>query len=85
MWAIFLAEDFKDAPLRTYAKQVAAHLQHAPSAVQQHISSYEEQLASLLSLLPYASNQGGDVGVQVARHAKTLLKLQSLSMMAKPC
>lgn len=79
VWSIVLAEHFRDAPPKTYAKQVAGHLQHDTQTVQQHISIYGEQLASLLALLPFASGQSGDVAVLVARNAATLLKLQTLS------
>jgi hypothetical protein len=79
VWSIVLSEDFRDAAPKTYAKQVASHLQHDTQTVQQHISIYGEQLASLLALLPFAPGQSGDVAVLVARNAGTLLKLQTLS------
>jgi hypothetical protein len=47
--------------------------------VVQHISTYEEQMSSLLALLPFATNQDAGVALLVARNAGTLLKLQMLS------
>lgn len=84
MWSIILAEDYKDAAARVYAKQVAGCLHHDPQAVQRHITSYEQHLSPLLSLLPYTPSKAADVGVLAARNAATLLKLQSLSRLAKP-
>jgi hypothetical protein len=79
IWSIVLAEHFRDALPRAYAKQVAAHLHHTPQHVVQHISTYEEQLSSLLALLPFATHHDADVALLVARNAGTLLKLQMLS------
>lgn len=83
VWAIVLAEHFRDATSRAYAKQVANHLQHSTQNVQQHIATYEEQMQSLLALLPFASGKSADVAVLVARNAGTLLKLQQLSRPTK--
>lgn len=83
VWSIVLAEHYKDATPKAYAKQVAAYLQHTTQHVQQHITIYEQQLSSLLDLLPFARSQDADVAVQVARHAGTLIKLQQLSRAAR--
>lgn len=82
VWSIVLAEYFKDAAPKAYAKQVAGHLQHTTQHVQQHIITYEQQLCSLLDLLPFARSKDADVAVQVARNAGTLVKLQQLSRTA---
>lgn len=82
VWSIVLAEKFKDASSKAYAKQVAGHLQHSHQAVQEHISTYEKELASLLSLLPFTSSTSADLCVDVARNVATLLKLQTLSRLA---
>jgi hypothetical protein len=81
VWSIVLAEHFRDAAPKAYAKQVAAHLQHTctTQSVQQHITTYEKDLASLLKLLPFVTGQDSDIALQVTRHAGTLLKLQGLS------
>lgn len=79
VWSIVLAEHYKDATAKAYAKQVAAHLQHTTQHVVQHITKYDKQLAALLDLLPFARSEDADVAVQVARHAGTLIKLQQLS------
>lgn len=81
--SLCLAEHFRDAKPSVYGGQIAQLFGYDRHRVQEQIALYQDELAPLVKLLPFASKQHSAAGFEAIKNAGTLLKLRHLLQQAK--